>query len=101
MAYLKLNSKPTKTQMGTRRNIQNTLLLTPHAFIYNLCLMLVLSFIGCYRDGMRNQPKHKPLDESTFFADGRSARPLVEGTVARGHLRIDEHFYSGKLNTLD
>jgi hypothetical protein len=45
---------------------------------------------------MRNQPRHDPLDESPFFADGRSARPLVKGTVARGHLRINTHFYTGK-----
>ena len=32
---------------------------------------------------------------SDFFADGQSARPLVEGTVARGQLRTDERFYTG------
>jgi hypothetical protein len=51
---------------------------------------------GC-RDDMRNQPKHRPLDASEFFADGRSSRPLVAGTVARGHLNDDEHLYAGRL----
>jgi hypothetical protein len=46
---------------------------------------------------MRNQPRHRPLDASTFFEDGRSARPLVEGTVARGYLRDDTHLYEGKI----
>lgn len=39
--------------------------------------------LGCHRD-MYDQPRHDPLEESEFFADGRSARPLVPGTVYRG-----------------
>ena len=34
---------------------------------------------------------------ATSFADHRSARPLVEGTVARGHLHDDTYFYTGKI----
>jgi hypothetical protein len=45
---------------------------------------------------MANQPSYKPLDPSTFFPDERSARPLVPGTVARGHLRTDLHLFAGK-----
>jgi mono/diheme cytochrome c family protein len=44
---------------------------------------------------MQDQPKYIPLRPSEFFADGRSARPLVEGTVARGHLNDDALFYTG------
>ena len=33
-----------------------------------------------------------------FFEDGRSSRPLLDGTIARGHLKLDEHFYTGKVN---
>jgi len=47
---------------------------------------------------MHVQPKYKPLAQTDFFGDGRSARPAVEGTVARGHLRLDEHLYTGKVN---
>jgi mono/diheme cytochrome c family protein len=50
---------------------------------------------------MQDQPKYKPLAESQFFADHRSARPQVEGTVARGHLRIDPARYTGKINNND
>jgi cytochrome c len=35
---------------------------------------------------MDEQAKGKPLGETPVFADGREARPLVEGTIARGHL---------------
>ena len=31
-----------------------------------------------------------------FFQDGSSARPLVEGTVARGTLQDDAAFFTGK-----
>ncbi len=46
---------------------------------------------------MHDQPRYKPLAATDFFGDGRSARPEVEGTVARGHLRIDSARYMGKV----
>lgn len=52
---------------------------------------------GCRQD-MHDQAKHKPLSASAFFADGRSARPVVAGTVARGQLRDDDHLYTGRVN---
>jgi mono/diheme cytochrome c family protein len=55
---------------------------------------------GCRQD-MHDQPKYIPLRESTFFADSRSARPLVEGTVARGHLNDDDLLFTGKMNGQD
>ena len=53
--------------------------------------------VGCRQD-MQDQPKFVPLRPSSFFADGRSERPLVEGTVARGHLDADTAFYTGKVD---
>jgi len=50
---------------------------------------------------MHDQPKYIPLRESTFFADNRSARPVVAGTVARGQLRDDPQRYTGKVNGAD
>ena len=47
---------------------------------------------------MHVQPKYEPLDPSSFFPDGRSARQPVPGTVARGELRINEAMYAGKVN---
>lgn len=44
---------------------------------------------------MKDQPRFEPLEESEFFHDGRSARPMVEGSVARGFLREDDAFYRG------
>jgi mono/diheme cytochrome c family protein len=60
-----------------------------------LLAALVLVSAGCRQD-MQNQPKYIPLRPSDFFADGRSERPLVEGTVARGHLEDDTAYFTGK-----
>ena len=58
-------------------------------------MLSLLIAAGCRQD-MHDQPKFIPLRPSDFFADGRSARPLPEGTVARGHLNEDVAFYTGK-----
>jgi len=69
-----------------------------------IALLLVLSALlllaGCRAD-MQNQPYQRPLVESDFYADKRAARPLVEGTVARGHERADTYFYTGKIGSED
>jgi mono/diheme cytochrome c family protein len=61
-------------------------------------LMLVAA-AGCRQD-MHDQPKYRPLRQSAFFANGSSARPLVEGTIARGTLQTDAAFYTGKNGAL-
>jgi mono/diheme cytochrome c family protein len=58
-------------------------------------LALVLCCAGCHRD-MRDQPRYEALEASSFFSNGMASRPLVEGTIARGHLNEDEVFYTGK-----
>ena len=56
---------------------------------------MVLALIAGCRLDMHNQPKYVPLRESEFFADGRSERPLVPGTVPRGESRADVSYYTG------
>ncbi len=58
--------------------------------------MAALILTGCRQD-MHDQPKFIPLRMSDFFSDKRSARPIVEGTVARGQLKADTYFYTGKI----
>jgi mono/diheme cytochrome c family protein len=41
------------------------------------------------------QPKKKPQQTTTVFADGRTMRPQVDGTVARGQLTEQDPFYLG------
>jgi mono/diheme cytochrome c family protein len=58
--------------------------------------LAVLAGAGCRQD-MHDQPKYRPFRESALFADKRSARPLVPGTVARSMLREDDALYTGKV----
>ena len=44
---------------------------------------------------MDSQEKYKPQQVNRLFADTRAMRPPVEGTVARGRLREDDHLYRG------
>lgn len=59
-------------------------------------LAAIAALPGCRLD-MQVQPKQNPLSRSDFFSDQRSERPPVEGTVARGQLREDTYFYTGKI----
>lgn len=59
-------------------------------------IVFVLALAGCRID-MHVQPRENPLSKSDFFPDHRSARPVVEGTVARGELHADRYLYTGKL----
>ncbi len=58
-------------------------------------LIALAAGVGCRQD-MQDQPKYIPLRPSDFFGDGRSERPLIEGTVARGHLDDDDAYYTGR-----
>jgi mono/diheme cytochrome c family protein len=50
---------------------------------------------------MQDQPRYKPLAATPFFDDGRSERPAIEDTVARGQLHLDQARYTGKENAKD
>ena len=52
--------------------------------------------LGCRQD-MFDQPKVRPLQASTFFADGRASRPVPEDTVARDDRRGDELLTTGRM----
>jgi hypothetical protein len=58
---------------------------------------VVLAATGCRQD-MHNQAKYEPLEGSRFFDDHRASRPLVPGTVARGHLDDDPAFFTGTVD---
>jgi hypothetical protein len=61
---------------------------------------IVILMTGCRQD-MHDQPKYKPYRPSSFFADQRSERMPVEGTIARGFLREDELLETGKVSGQD
>lgn len=71
---------------------------------FNKPLVIVLAAsaltLGC-RNDMHNQPRYKPLAATDFFGDGRSSRPSIDDTVARGQLRVDTPRFTGKENGKD
>jgi mono/diheme cytochrome c family protein len=70
-------------------------------------LVLFAALAGC-RGGVSEDPpvhvfgdmdwqqKYQWGEASPLFPDGRAMRPLVDGTVAQGHLDEDDAFYRGK-----
>ena len=55
--------------------------------------ILSIAAAGCQiQQDMAHQPKNRPLSPSTFFDDGRSERPVLENTVARGSVADDDLF---------
>jgi mono/diheme cytochrome c family protein len=52
--------------------------------------------MACRQD-MHDAPRYEPLEASSFFSSGASARTLVPNTVPRGYLREDELLNTGKV----
>ena len=71
-----------------------------NSLLFRCALAASLFFLcGCsLKQDMALQPKNRPLSPSDFFTDGRSARPLVENTVARGSVLEDELMMSKDSN---
>jgi hypothetical protein len=73
-----------------------------------ITLALLALVVGCTRQrpsdkppihlnqNMDDQEKYKAQAPSPFFDDGKAMRNPVEGTVARGQLREDVVYYTGK-----
>jgi mono/diheme cytochrome c family protein len=54
---------------------------------------------GCgVRFDMQDQPRYKAYKKSDFFSDHRASRNLPEGVVARGLLKENKAFYTGKVD---
>jgi mono/diheme cytochrome c family protein len=75
--------------------------------LFGISLMLVLVLAGCQgaisekppvhlNQNMDFQEKFEAQEANTFFADGRAMRPPVPGTVARGFLKEDVAWWTGK-----
>ncbi len=66
------------------------------------CLLMAVSCLfaaGCgVRFDMQDQPRYEVYRESDFFDDHSSSRDYPEGTVARGLLKENKAFYTGKID---
>jgi hypothetical protein len=72
--------------------------MTPLRKLPALLGLAAVALTTACRLDMQVQPRINPMAKSTFFADQRSERPPVEGTVARGQLHEDAYLYTGKVN---
>lgn len=57
--------------------------------------VLVLVTVGCRQD-MHDQAKYQPFEASNLFPNGMASRPAVPNAVARGQLREDPGYFTGK-----
>ena len=64
------------------------------AWAYGLTVVLLLA-AGCHTD-MYDQPRYEALEPSSFFADGRSSRPRVPGTVLYGEPLKTTEYVTGR-----
>lgn len=78
---------------GNRGTRARARALATRAAALSVCTALLLA-AGC-RSDMQFEPKMLPQRGTSFFADHRSARPQVVGTVARGQEDEDSYFYTG------
>jgi hypothetical protein len=81
----------------------SSILHLPSSILKLLLIAGVLLVSACRQD-MHDQPKYipyRPVDQLGSITDGRSARPVVEGTVARGQLYEDVEFYTGRVEGFD
>lgn len=66
---------------------------------YLLLAASCLLAAGCgVRFDMQDQPRYEVYRESDFFDDHSSSRDYPEGTVARGLLKENKAFYTGKID---
>lgn len=87
-----LTARPGKARAGTDARFRPVERSSTALFL----VVLIALGAGCRLD-MHVQPKENPLSKSDFYADQRSERPPVEGTVARDDLRADTYLYTGKI----
>lgn len=67
-------------------------------FIAYASAFITVAFMCCgCQQKMADQPSYKPLQPSEFFPDGREARPVVPHTIARGQLRVNRAFFTGRV----
>lgn len=59
---------------------------------------VAIGLLGC-RQEMRDDSRLKPFQETPFFTDRSSSRPLARGVVSRGDARADDFFFAGEINS--
>jgi hypothetical protein len=60
-----------------------------------IAVVIVTAGLSACRQDMHDAPRYDPLESSAITPGQPSARPLLEGTVARGHLNDNALLHTG------
>jgi len=82
---------------GPREAVRRPELRRSAGMVLGLAVLLLAPACGRRMD-MYDQPRYKTMRASSFFDDGKSAREIVPGTIARGFLEEDRHLYHGMVD---
>lgn len=66
--------------------------------VWVICLLGAAGLAGCEEANMREASHVKPYEPTAFFGSDTTARPQIEGTVARGTLRGRDPFFTGEVD---
>ena len=90
-----------KTNPRAELKMKNEKVKKANRLLIFALLIFTFSFATACRYDMQDQPRYKPYKQSDFFSDGKAMRDPVEGTVARGQLRENKAFWTGKKENAD
>ncbi len=63
-----------------------------------LAMAVVILAASACSYNMSLQPRYSPMTRSNFFADQRSERPVIEGTVALNQMLANSPVFTGQVN---
>lgn len=92
-----LRNSPAAVETEAKTKLNRTKLRAFFAF----SVFAVVALAGGCRYDMQDQPRYEAYEKSDFFRDGQASRNLPEGTVARGLLKEDKAFFTGKIDNPD
>lgn len=67
-----------------------------HSCLWWIALSSCSFCLPACQQKMADQPSIRPYQTSSFFSDKQASRQLIAGTIARGHLKIDQHLFTGQ-----
>lgn len=76
----------------------NSQLIISRTLLAGTAVLSLSALTGCHIDMWRQPKIHSAQRENPFFADKISTRPVVSGTIARGHFRDDAGYFEGTTN---
>jgi mono/diheme cytochrome c family protein len=78
-----------------QRSPSLTLPALPARTVRAIAFVSVVVTLTACQQRMAHPPEYRPLQETSFFPDRRSSRPLEDGTVHRGQILDDDPLASG------